>query len=289
MNISFIGLGRMGWHMAGHLANRDHEVTVYDPNNLAAKTWSAKFSGTMATTLVSASANANVVITALPADAQLQQVWDTCFEYLVPGTIWVDHSTTSAQIARELSAKGKTRMVSFIDAPVSGGTVGAEKGILTIMGGGDETAWLKIQPVIESYASKTTWLGSSGAGQLTKMANQICVAGIGQALAEGLAFAEREGLDTEQVLEVMRKGSSTSWMMENRAEAMLNSEYNFGFSSTLMKKDLGLVLQEAHQLGMPLPVTEMVARLLDQLLTVADPSWDWCSLMEKQRQAHQKD
>lgn len=288
MKISFIGLGRMGWHMAGHLANRGHEVTVYDPNNLAAKTWCSTFSGTVSTTLARSCAQAEVVMTALPADAQLQQVWDTCFEHLAPGTIWVDHSTTSAQIARELSAKGKAQLVSFMDAPVSGGTVGAEKGSLTIMGGGDETAWLKIQPIIECYASKTTWLGSSGAGQLTKMANQICVAGIGQALAEGLAFAEREGLDTKQVLEVMRKGSSTSWMMENRSEAMLNSEYNFGFSSTLMKKDLGLVLQEAQQLGMPLPVTEIVAQLLDQLSTVADPSWDWCSLMEQQRQAHQK-
>ncbi len=289
MKISFIGLGRMGWHMAGHLANRGHEMTVYDPNNHTSKTWSSTFSGSVSTTLSPACANAEIVMTALPADAQLQQVWDTCFEHLAPGTIWVDHSTTSAQIARDLSAKGEARMVSFIDAPVSGGTVGAEKGSLTIMGGGEETTWLKIQPVIECYASKTTWLGSSGAGQLTKMANQICVAGIGQALAEGLAFAEREGLDTNQVLEVMRKGSSTSWMMENRAQAMLSSEYSFGFSSTLMKKDLGLVLQEAHHLGMPLPVTEIVAHLLDQLSTVADPSWDWCSLMEKQRQAHQKD
>jgi|UniRef100_UPI004047A18E 3-hydroxyisobutyrate dehydrogenase len=288
MKISFIGLGRMGWHMAGHLADRGHELTVYDPSDRATKTWASRFSGTVSATLASACANAEVVLTALPADAQLQQVWDTCLEYLAPGTIWVDHSTTSAQIARELSAKGKAQLVSFMDAPVSGGTVGAEKGSLTIMGGGDETAWLKIQPIIECYASKTTWLGSSGAGQLTKMANQICVAGIGQALAEGLAFAEREGLDTKQVLEVMRKGSSTSWMMENRSEAMLNSEYNFGFSSTLMKKDLGLVLQEAQQLGMPLPVTEIVAQLLDQLSTVADPSWDWCSLMEQQRQAHQK-
>lgn len=288
MKISFIGLGRMGWHMAGHLADRGQVLTVYDPNDHAAKTWSSKFSGTVSATLASACTNAEVLLTALPADAQLQQVWDTCFEHLAPGTIWVDHSTTSAQIARELSAKGKAQMVSFIDAPVSGGTVGAEKGSLTIMGGGDETAWLKIQPIIKCYASKTTWLGSSGAGQLTKMANQICVAGIGQALAEGLAFAEREGLDTKQVLEVMRKGSSTSWMMENRSEAMLNSEYNFGFSSTLMKKDLGLVLQEAQQLGMPLPVTEIVAQLLNQLSTVADPSWDWCSLMEQQRQAHQK-
>lgn len=168
MKISFIGLGRMGWHMAGHLVERGHELTVYDPNNLAVKTWSSRFAGAVKTTPASACANAEVVMTALPADAQLQQVWDMCCEHLAPSAIWVDHSTTSAQIAREISAKGQSLAVSFIDAPVSGGTVGAEKGSLTVMGGGDETAWLKIQPIIECYASKTTWLGSSGAGQLTK-------------------------------------------------------------------------------------------------------------------------
>jgi 3-hydroxyisobutyrate dehydrogenase-like beta-hydroxyacid dehydrogenase len=203
----------------------------------------------------------------------------------MPGTVWVDHSTTSAQIARELSAQAQQQDVAFIDAPVSGGTVGAEKGTLTIMGGGDETVWARIQPFIECYASKTTWLGPSGAGQLTKMANQICVAGVGQALAEGLAFAEREGLDVRQVLAVMLKGSSTSWMMENRAEAMVSGQYDFGFSSTLMKKDLGLVLQEAEQIGMSLPVTALVAQQLDELSAIADPNWDWCSLMEKQRLA----
>lgn len=283
MNIAFIGLGRMGWHMAGHLASQGNNVTVYDSNHQAAERWAIAFKGKIATTLSSASTRVDIIITALPADAQLEQVWDACFDHMSAGTIWVDHSTTSAQIARTLSAKGQTKQVFFIDAPVSGGTVGAENGKLTIMGGGDETAWAKVQPAIECYASKTTWLGHSGAGQLTKMANQICVAGVGQALAEGLAFAERAGLDLEQVLKVMLKGSSTSWMMENRSGAMTNRQYDFGFSSTLMKKDLGLVLQAAEQLRMPLPVTATVAQLLDELSTVADPAWDWCSLVESQR------
>jgi len=285
MNIAFIGLGRMGWHMAGHLARQGHNITVYDTNEKTALAWSTEFNGQVASSLPAAVADVQLVITALPADAQLQLVWGVCAKQLMPGTVWVDHSTTSAQIARELSAQAQQQDVAFIDAPVSGGTVGAEKGTLTIMGGGDETVWARIQPFIECYASKTTWLGPSGAGQLTKMANQICVAGVGQALAEGLAFAEREGLDVRQVLAVMLKGSSTSWMMENRAEAMVSGQYDFGFSSTLMKKDLGLVLQEAEQIGMSLPVTALVAQKLDELSAIADPNWDWCSLMEKQRLA----
>lgn len=285
MKIAFIGLGRMGWHMAGHLENRGHNLCVFDANAQISKKWTQNFAGELAPTLAAVITNAEVVISALPADAQLRLVWDHCFERLSPGLIWVDHSTTSAQIARELNTTGQQREVSFIDAPVSGGTVGAENGTLTIMGGGDKAAWEQIEPIVNCYASKTTWLGASGAGQLTKMANQICVAGIGQALAEGLAFAEREGLNVEQVLEVMLKGSSTSWMMENRSHAMINGQYEFGFSSTLMKKDLRLVLEEAEQLGMPLPVTAVVADLLDELSAIADPAWDWCSLMEQQRQA----
>ena len=288
MKIAFIGLGRMGWHMAGHLANQGHSLCVFDANEQISKKWTQTFAGELAPTLTAVITNAEVVLSALPADVQLRLVWDHCFEQLSPGSIWVDHSTTSAQIARELNTAGQQQEVAFIDAPVSGGTVGAENGTLTIMGGGDKAAWEKIEPIINRYASRTTWLGSSGAGQLTKMANQICVAGIGQALAEGLAFAEREGLNVEQVLEVMLKGSSTSWMMENRSQAMINGQYEFGFSSTLMKKDLRLVLDEAEQLGMPLPVTAVVADLLDNLSTMADPAWDWCSLMEQQRLATSK-
>ncbi len=288
MTIAFIGLGRMGWHMAGHLAKQGHSLCVFDANDEISQKWAQTFAGEVAQTLQAVTANAEVIITALPADAELRLVWDQCFEQLSAGSIWIDHSTTSAQIARELNAAGQRREVCFIDAPVSGGTVGAENGTLTIMGGGDQTAWLQIEPIVNGYASKTTWLGASGAGQLTKMANQICVAGVGQALAEGLAFAEREGLNVQQVLEVMLKGSSTSWMMQNRSQAMINGQYEFGFSSTLMKKDLRLVLQEAKQLGIALPVTAVVADLLDELATLADPAWDWCSLMERQRQATNK-
>lgn len=285
MNIAFIGLGRMGWHMAGHLARQGHPITVYDAKEGVAQQWSTVFKGKLAPTLSSAITHANLVITALPADTHLKAVWQDCLEQLASGTVWVDHSTTSASIARELFEQGQTCNISFIDAPVSGGTVGAERGTLTIMAGGSESAWAQISPIIECYASKTTWLGPAGSGQLTKMANQICVAGVGQALAEGLAFAEREGLDIQKVLSVMLKGSSTSWMMENRSEAMLKHQYDFGFSSTLMKKDLDLVLDEARQRSMSLPVTELVAQLLEELSSIADPSWDWCSLIERQRRS----
>jgi len=285
MNIAFIGLGRMGWHMAGHLARQGHPIVVYDAKDGVGQAWSTNFKGEFATTLSSAISHANLVITALPADIHLKAVWQECFDQLSSGTVWIDHSTTSASIARELFEQGQACDISFIDAPVSGGTAGAERGALTIMAGGSESAWAQISPIIECYASKATWLGPSGSGQLTKMANQICVAGVGQALAEGLAFAQRERLDVQKVLSVMLKGSSTSWMMENRSDAMLKRQYDFGFSSALMKKDLGLVLDEARQRAISLPVTELVAQLLDELSSIADPAWDWCSLIERQHQS----
>ncbi len=285
MKITFIGLGKMGWHMAGHLSKQGHAITVYDRDRQTAQKWVGAFTGQIAPDPRQACVDTELVVTALPADEQLQAVWQACYEGLKPSTIWVDHSTTSAHIARELSVQAQSRALSFIDAPVSGGTLGAQNGSLTVMAGGDQAAWAVVEPVVQAYANKTTWLGDAGSGQLTKMANQICVAGIGQALAEGLAFAERAGLDTKKVLGVMLKGSSTSWMMEHRSEAMLQGEYAFGFSTKLMQKDLRLVLQEARVNGMPLPVTSLVAELLDELAEMQDPDWDWCSLMERQRKA----
>ncbi len=283
MKIAFIGLGRMGWHMAGHLARQKHTLKVLDANPTAVSSWLDAHQGQSAPSVQDAVRDAELVITSLPADAALQSVWDEAAPSLVSGCIWIDHSTTSAEIARQLAAAANIHGNFFIDAPVSGGTVGAEKGTLAIMAGADETAWMKVTPVLQAYAQQISRIGPPGAGQLTKMSNQICVAGIGQALAEGLAFAEKNGLDLEKVLAVMLKGSSTSWMMENRSIPMIKGEFNFGFSTTLMRKDLALVMDEARRSDVSLPVTGLVSQLLSDVAAMGHAQSDWCSLMQRQR------
>ena len=283
MRIAFIGLGRMGWHLAGHLATAGHELSVFDIDPDAGARWAAEFTGTAATSIEDAVRDCSVVCSSVPADPQLRAIWDATQGSLADGAIWIDHSTTSAEIARELAAEAAATGRSFIDAPVSGGTVGAENGKLAVMAGGDATAWETASQVVAAYAARANLIGGPGAGQLTKMANQICVVGVGQALAEGLVFAEHAGLDPRKVLEVMLTGSSTSWMMENRAELMIDGNFDYGFSTTLMRKDLSLVLDEADRTGEELPVTALVADLLDEVDAMGGASWDWCSLMQRQR------
>ncbi len=283
MKIAFIGLGRMGWHMAAHLSRNGHTLAVCDAAPGVAEKWAAEFGGKAARDVAQAVKGCEVVCSSLPADPELRVVWDAAFTLLEAGAVWLDHSTTSAEIARVLAAQANAAGRSFIDAPVSGGTVGAEKGNLAVMAGGDERGWAIAQKVVSAYAARANLIGGPGAGQLTKMANQICVAGVGQALAEGLSFAENAGLDPEKVLEVMLKGSSTSWMMENRSQAMIAAKYDFGFSTTLMRKDLALVLDEARRADASLPVTALVAQLLSDVSKMGGASWDWCSLMERQR------
>jgi 3-hydroxyisobutyrate dehydrogenase len=285
MRVAFIGLGRMGWSMAGHLAAAGHDLVVCDAAPGLAERWCAEYTGTPAATPAEAVAGCAVVCSSLPADPQLRAVWDAARPALVPGTVWVDHSTTSAAIARALAVEANAAGGGFVDAPVSGGTVGAEQGRLAVMAGGDPADWTVVEPVIGAYAARASLIGPAGAGQLTKMANQICVVGVGQALAEGLAFAERAGLDPRRVLEVMLTGSSTSWMMEHRAATMIDAEYDFGFSTTLMRKDLGLVLEEAAAMGEDLPVTTLVAALLDEVDAAGRVDEDWSVLMERQRGA----
>lgn len=289
MKIAFIGLGRMGWHMAAHLARAGHELIVCDAAPGIAQKWVDAFGGRAATSPAQAVTGCEVVCSSLPADAELRAVWDSAFAELATGAVWVDHSTTSAEIARVLAAQARAAGNFFIDAPVSGGTVGAEKGNLAVMAGGDENAWAVAEKVLCSYSSRATLIGGPGAGQLTKMANQICVAGVGQALAEGLSFAENAGLDPEKVLAVMLKGSSTSWMMENRSQTMIAAKYDFGFSTALMRKDLSLVLDEARRADASLPVTALVAQLLSDVSKMGGAGWDWCSLMERQRKMFKKD
>ncbi len=283
MKIAFIGLGRMGWHLAGHLATAGHEVAVYDIDAAAAQRWVDEHHGRAADSIVDAVQGCAVVCSSVPADPQLRAIWDAAQGALAEGAIWIDHSTTSAEIARALATEAATNGRFFIDAPVSGGTIGAENGKLAVMAGGDPIAWATAEQVVAAYAARANLMGPAGAGQLTKMANQICVLGVGQALAEGLSFAESAGLDPRKVLEVMLTGSSTSWMMENRAALMIDATYDYGFSTTLMRKDIGLVLDEAQRIDETLPITAQIAELLDEVDAMGGASWDWCSLMERQR------
>ncbi len=283
MKIAFIGLGRMGWHLAGHLATAGHEVAVYDIDTATAQRWVDEHHGRAAGSIVDAVQDCAVVCSSVPADPQLRAIWDAAQGALAEGAIWIDHSTTSAEIARALATEAATNGRFFIDAPVSGGTVGAENGKLAVMAGGDPIAWVTAEQVVAAYAARANLIGPAGAGQLTKMANQICVLGVGQALAEGLSFAESAGLDPRKVLEVMLTGSSTSWMMENRAALMIDATYDYGFSTTLMRKDIGLVLDEARRMDETLPITAQIAELLDEVDAMGGASWDWCSLMERQR------
>ena len=282
--IAFIGIGRMGWHMAGHLVKAGHEVTVCDVVEGMAAKWSVEFGGRAASTAGDAVKGAEFVISSLPADRELRSVAEQIVAELGSGTVWIDHSTTSADIAREIADRVARAGGSFLDAPVSGGVDGAKNGTLTVMVGGDDAAFARSETVIASYGARVTLMGSSGAGQITKMTNQICVIGLCQALAEGLDFAETAGLDVSKVIHVMLQGSSASWQMANRAERMLAGEYDYGFSNTLMRKDIGLVLDEARNMNIPLPVTAMVGQMLSEVAAMGGAHWDWCSLMERQRQ-----
>jgi 3-hydroxyisobutyrate dehydrogenase-like beta-hydroxyacid dehydrogenase len=284
--IAVIGLGRMGWHMAAHLATAGHQMSVCDVVPGVAQSWVDEHSGAAFTDAAAAVKGCDVVITSLPADRELRAVADAILPVLERGTLWVDHSTTSAEIARVVNAEAQASGVDFLDAPVSGGVDGARNGTLTVMVGGDQAAFDRAEPVIASYGARITLMGDSGAGQITKMTNQICVVGLCQALAEGLDFAESAGLDVSKVIHVMLQGSSASWQMANRAEKMLAGEYNYGFSTTLMRKDVGLVLDEAQAMNVPLPVTAMVSEMLTEVSAMGGDAWDWCSLMERQRHSH---
>ena len=285
MKIAFIGLGRMGGPMAGHLAAAGHNVTVVEPNLDTLSRWCQNHEGTSAPSAGAAASDAEVVITSLPADAQLQAVAEGILDHLPSGGVWVDHTTASVQISRTLARDANTRDLGFIDAPVSGGVDGATRGTLAIMAGGTTTDIDRVRPLLECYAKRISHMGDAGTGQLTKMTNQICVVGIGQALAEGLDFAETAGLDLEKVVGVMLSGASASWQMDNRWQAMANSDYEFGFATELMRKDIGLCLAEARRSGVGLPVTALVDQFLSDVEALGGKRWDWCSLMERQRGA----
>jgi 3-hydroxyisobutyrate dehydrogenase-like beta-hydroxyacid dehydrogenase len=281
MKVAFLGLGVMGFPMAGHLKAKGYEVTVYNRTEAKAKSWAEKFAGAYKVTPAEAVADADFVMMCVGNDKDLMEVAAEALKGMKAGAVLVDHTTASADAARTLYAAAKAKGVAFIDAPVSGGQMGAEKGQLTIMCGGDQAAFDLAKPVMDSYAKATTLLGASGAGQLTKMVNQICIAGLVQALSEGLAFAEKAGLDGNLVLDVISKGAAQSWQMENRGKTMLKREFNFGFAVDWMRKDLGIVIDEAKRNGAKLPITTQIDQFYGEVQASGGARFDTSSLITR--------
>ena len=282
--VAFIGLGVMGHPMAGHLARAGHAVTVYNRTAAKAAAWAAEHGGGTGPTPREAAAGADVVFACVGNDADLRSVTTGehgAFAGMKPNAIFVDHTTASAEVARELHAAALSRGLHFIDAPVSGGQAGAVNGALTVMCGGDQAPFDAIQPVALAFSRAVTLLGPSGSGQLAKMVNQICIAGLVQGLAEGMAFGQRAGLDMPKVLDVIGKGAAQSWQLDNRGKTMLEGRFDFGFAVDWMRKDLGLLLDEARRNGAQLPVTALVDQFYADIQAVGGGRWDTSSLMRR--------
>jgi 3-hydroxyisobutyrate dehydrogenase-like beta-hydroxyacid dehydrogenase len=283
--VAFIGLGVMGFPMAGHLKVKGgHDVTVYNRTASKAAAWAEKFGGRATPTPAEAAKDADFVFTCVGNDDDLRSVTtgeNGVLQTMKPGAILIDNTTASAEVARELDAAAKGKGCAFIDAPVSGGQAGAENGVLTVMCGGDEAIFDKAKPVIDAYARMVGLMGPAGAGQLTKMINQICIAGLVQGLAEGIHFGKRAGLDIEKVVEVISKGAAGSWQMENRHKTMNAGKYDFGFAIDWMRKDLGIVLNEARRNGAKLPVTALVDQFYGDVQAMGGNRWDTSSLLAR--------
>lgn len=280
--VAFIGLGVMGYPMAGHLAAKGHGITVYNRTAQKATAWVKAYGGATAQTPAQAAADADYVFTCVGNDADLHQVIlgpDGVLKTMRAGCVIIDHTTASADAARRLFAAAKAQRVDFLDAPVSGGQSGARSGTLTVMIGGDKEAYERAEPIVSAYARAVSHMGPAGSGQLTKMVNQICVAGVVQALAEGLAFAERAGLDASRVVEVISKGAAQSWQLDNRSATMLKREFGFGFAVDLMRKDLAMCLSEAQRNGSSLPVTALISEFYAQVQRQGGGNLDSSSLM----------
>ncbi len=281
---AFLGLGVMGYPMAGHLAKAGHEVVVFNRTAAKAQGWAEAHGGAHAATPAEAAAGAEFVMACVGNDDDLRAVTlgeGGAFAGMAGGAVFVDHTTASADVARELDAEARARGFGFVDAPVSGGQAGAENGALTIMCGGAEADYARISPVIAAYARSQRLLGPSGAGQLAKMVNQICIAGLVQGLAEGLAFAQAAGLDGEAVVDVIAKGAAGSWQMENRHKTMLADQFEFGFAVDWMRKDLGICLDEARRNGAALPVAALVDQFYAEVQKMGGGRWDTSSLIRR--------
>jgi 3-hydroxyisobutyrate dehydrogenase len=284
MKVSFLGLGVMGYPMAGHLAKAGHDVTVYNRTVAKAEKWVAEFGGKAVTTPKEAAVGQEIVFACVGNDDDLRSITlneGGAFAGMSEGALFVDHTTASAEVARELSGVAKALNLGFMDAPVSGGQQGAENGALTVMIGGSQTDFDRAAPVINVFARACTLMGDVGAGQLTKMVNQICIAGLVQALSEGLSFARAAGLDAHKVVDVISKGAAQSWQMENRYKTMLADEFEHGFAVDWMRKDLSICLTEARKNGSALPITAAVDQLYSEVQSMGGGRWDTSSLFAR--------
>jgi 3-hydroxyisobutyrate dehydrogenase len=281
MKLTFAGLGVMGFPMAGHLARAGHEVTVFNRSPDKAARWVATYGGRAAPTVAEAAAGAEIFLLCVGADDDVRQVVGEALTALPPGAVVVDHTTASADVAREMAEQARASGHGFADAPVSGGQAGAESGQLTIMCGAEPEVFERVRGVLEVYAKALRLMGGPGAGQLTKMVNQICIAGVVQGLAEGLHFAKRAGLDPEAVYEAISKGAAQSWQMDNRWKTMSEGRFDFGFAVDWMRKDLGLVLEEAARNGARLDMTRLVDGFYDEVQALGGARWDTSSLVAR--------
>ena len=284
--VAFLGLGVMGYPMAGHLVKAGHEVTVYNRTAAKAEAWAKEHGGAHAATPREAAAGCDFVMSCVGNDDDLRSVClgnDGAFAGMAEGSIFVDHTTVSAKVTRELYEAGAALGIAFVDAPISGGQAGAENGVLSVMCGGDEATYAKAEPVIDAYARICRRIGESGAGQMTKMCNQIAIAGLVQGLSEALHFAEKAGLDGRAVVEVISQGAAGSWQMSNRYETMIDDKFNHGFAVDWMRKDLGICLDTADEVGASLPVTALVDQFYKDVQKLGGGRWDTSSLIKRLR------
>jgi len=282
--VAFLGLGVMGYPMAGHLARAGHTVTVYNRSPAKAQAWVKEYGGNSAATPREAAAGADFVFACVGNDDDLRSVVlgaDGALAGMQPGAVFVDHTTASAEVARELYAQAQAKGLQFVDAPVSGGQAGAVNGALTVMCGGDAAPFDAMKPAAMAFSKAVTLVGASGAGQLAKMVNQVCIAGLVQGLSEAIAFGQKAGLDMKQVLEVIGKGAAQSWQMDNRGATMVDDKFDFGFAVDWMRKDLGLVLDEARRNGAKLPVTALVDQFYGDVQSMGGRRWDTSSLIKR--------
>ena len=282
--LGFIGLGVMGFPMAGHLATKGYKVSVFNRTLNKSQSWTKKYNGTLCESLSELAESSEIIFLCVGNDDDVKNIIhgnEGIINHLKPGTILVDHTTTSAELPIELNQSLHLKKVSFLDAPVSGGQAGAESGMLSVMVGGDEESYTEIKDLIAAYSKFIKYMGESGSGQLTKMVNQICIAGLIQALAEGINFSDKVGLNTKDVIEVISKGAAQSWQMENRWETMINNEYNHGFAVDLMRKDLDIVLDKAEKNNIPIDITKVINNYYKDIQKAGGGSLDTSSLLKR--------
>jgi 3-hydroxyisobutyrate dehydrogenase-like beta-hydroxyacid dehydrogenase len=279
--VAFIGLGVMGGPMAGHLAKAGHDVAVYNRTEEKARDWAQKHKGRTYSSVANAADGADIVFSCVGDDRDLREVFEAASSRMRKGAIFVDHTTASAEIARELAARADALGLGFLDAPVSGGQAGAEAGRLSVMAGGEASAFAEAEPIMRAYAANITLIGPAGSGQLAKMVNQICIAGVLQGLAEGLHFAKRANLDVEKVIAAISKGAAQSWQMENRWKTMTEGRFDFGFAVDWMRKDLGLVIEEAQRNGAKIDLTRLIDSYYADVQAMGGKRWDTSSLVAR--------